>query len=35
MELTDRMKVLEKRSNELVIEKEVLCKARKIDRQGT
>ena len=27
MELTDRMKVLEKRSNELVIEKEVLCKA--------
>ena len=31
MELTDRMKVLEKRSNELVIEKEVLCKARKID----
>ena len=32
MELTDRMKVLEKRSNELVIEKEVLCKARKIDR---
>ena len=33
MELTDRMKVLEKRSNELVIEKEVLCKARKIDRE--
>ena len=32
MELTDRMKVLEKRSNELVIEKEVLCKARTIDR---
>ena len=31
MELTDRMKVLEKRSNELVIEKEDLCKARKID----
>ena len=31
MDLTDRMKVLEKRSNELVIEKEVLCKARKID----
>ena len=29
MELTDRMKVLEKRSNELVIEKEVLCKARR------
>ena len=33
MELTDRMKVLEKRSNELVIAKEVLCKARKIDRE--
>ena len=33
MDLTDRMKVLEKRSNELVIEKEVLCKARKIDRE--
>ena len=33
MELTDRMKVLEKRSNELVIEKEVLYKARKIDRE--
>ena len=33
MELTDRMKVLEKRSNELVIEKEALCKARKIDRE--
>ena len=33
MELTDRMKVLEKRSNELVIEKDVLCKARKIDRE--
>ena len=33
MELTDRMKVMEKRSNELVIEKEVLCKARKIDRE--
>ena len=33
MELTARMKVLEKRSNELVIEKEVLCKARKIDRE--
>ena len=33
MELTDRMKVLEKRSNELVIEKEVLCKARKIGRE--
>ena len=33
MELTDRMKVLEKRSNELVIEKEVLCKARKLDRE--
>ena len=33
LELTDRMKVLEKRSNELVIEKEVLCKARKIDRE--
>ena len=33
MELTDRMKVLEKRYNELVIEKEVLCKARKIDRE--
>ena len=33
MELTDRMKVLEKRSNELVIEKEVLCKARTIDRE--
>ena len=33
MELTDRMKVLEKRSNEVVIEKEVLCKARKIDRE--
>ena len=33
MELTDRMKVLEKRSNELVMEKEVLCKARKIDRE--
>ena len=33
MELTDRMKVLERRSNELVIEKEVLCKARKIDRE--
>ena len=32
MELPDRMKVLEKRSNELVIEKEVLCKARTIDR---
>ena len=32
MELTDRMKVLEKRSNELVIEKEVLCKARTMDR---
>ena len=32
MELTDRMKVLEKRSNELVIEKEVLCKARTLDR---
>ena len=29
MELTDRMKELEKRSNELVIEKEVLCKARR------
>ncbi|MCI6482835.1 MAG: hypothetical protein MSA24_00480 [Selenomonadaceae bacterium] len=29
MDLTDRMKVLEKRSNELVIEKEVLCKARR------
>ena len=29
MELTDRMKVLENRSNELVIEKEVLCKARR------
>ena len=29
MELTDRMKVLEKRSNELVMEKEVLCKARR------
>ena len=33
MELTDRMKVLEKRSNELVIEKEVLCRARKMDRE--
>ena len=29
LELTDRMKVLEKRSNELLIEKEVLCKARR------
>ena len=29
MELTDRMKGMEKRSNELVIEKEVLCKARR------
>ena len=29
MELTDRMKVLEIGSNELVIEKEVLCKARR------
>ena len=27
LELTDRMKVLERRSNELLIEKEVLCKA--------
>ncbi|MCI7612851.1 MAG: hypothetical protein MSS66_07710, partial [Selenomonadaceae bacterium] len=29
LELTDRMKVLERRSNELLIEKEVLCKARR------
>ena len=29
LELTDRIKVLEKRSNELLIEKEVLCKARR------
>ena len=33
MELTDMMNVLEKRSNELVIEKEFLCKARKIDKE--
>ena len=31
--VNDYWKVLEKHSNELVIEKEVLCKARKIDRE--
>ena len=34
MELTDRMKVLERKSNELIIEKEVLCKARRAGREN-